>query len=102
MNKRIGWYDDKNKRHLPEETISGQPVMKPVTQTVGLGNGYFAVLDTFPKGDVQAQIDALKAEVMRLPSTASVADVSPEAVPSPTASPKEAKKVKSDDAQKPE
>lgn len=63
MDKRIGTYAGDGKRVLPQETISGKAVATPVKTTVALGHNKFAVLDDFPKGDVNATIAELRALV---------------------------------------
>jgi hypothetical protein len=49
MDKRLGRRDREGALILaPEQTISGRPV-ETVYSTIGLGDGYFAVLDLFLK-----------------------------------------------------
>lgn len=64
MDPRIGYYED-DRRVLPTLTLAGRPVTLPVMTTISLGNGYFAVLDTFPPQhfDVEVEANKLRASV---------------------------------------
>lgn len=64
MDARIGYYED-DRRVLPTLTLAGRPVALPVMTTISLGNGYFAVLDTFPPQhfDVEVEANKLRAAV---------------------------------------
>lgn len=64
MDARIGYYED-DRRVLPTLTLAGRPVTLPVMTTISLGNGYFAVLDTFPPQhfDVEVEANKLRAAV---------------------------------------
>jgi hypothetical protein len=78
MNSKIGYYRD-GKRVLPEVTITGKSVKRPVLNTVGLGNKHFVVLDEVmgKKFDLEAALAPLRAEVAAL--TAPAVEVLPEA-----------------------
>lgn len=100
MDKRIGKHDDRGKPVYPEHTLSGRPVPKPVTQTISLGPGYFAVPDLFPKADASAVLDELKAKVAQtaIPNTVTLETEARSALASSFGG----KKAKSDVTEKPE
>lgn len=60
-DERIGRYEN-DRRILPAKTLSGNPVNRPVLNTISLGKGFFAVLDMFPPRhfDVEAEANKLR------------------------------------------
>jgi hypothetical protein len=83
MGNHIGHYEG-DKRILPEFTITGKPVRRPVLNTLDIGNGQFIVLDTImPKRfDLAAEVEKLSASVIVPVSSPVVEDVV-EAEPAP-------------------
>jgi len=81
MDNRIGYYQD-GRRVLPELTLDGRKVKRPVEQTMGLNDEgtHFVVLDTHLVKNFHEKIDALKAEVAAL--TTPEPEVTPEAAES--------------------
>lgn len=86
MDNRIGYYDSTGSRVLPEHTITGKPVKRPVTNTINLVPGYFAVLDEvmskkFPLEEVantlRQEIAALTAPVLSQEAIAMPEEVLP-------------------------
>ena len=58
-DERLGYIKD-GVYHFPEKTIKGRDYQRPASN-MGLGGGYFAVLDTF--GNEPEEIEELKALV---------------------------------------
>lgn len=84
MDSRIGFYNETGRRVLPEKTIGGAPVTRPVTSTMALDDTgkYFVVLDAQRVRGFSDILAALKAEVAA--RTAPAAETVPEeALPLP-------------------
>ena len=61
MDKRLG-FQGGGETQWPEVSISGLEYSRPIT-TVGVGNGYFVVIDIFPTVDWQGEMELLREQV---------------------------------------